>query len=331
MSSNESETNGIDNKSEIACDEKINSSETDEIVPERAIICTDLDDEDDENNDIDKNGDDKIIDSNKINDGDDDNELVLTNKPEFFLPLDLIQSDNETGSTVRKRIYDTDDDVIINQIFSQSITSAGVTPSEESENFLFESGNIDQEDQLKNKINDNDCIDQIDLTIGIDDLKATSEPIDIKPRKKPQPCIVIDCYDEELDSIEPCYVEPITPKQIKSYFDTTIVDEEPTIDTASTTSSVEIDYKNYEEIQLTDIEVYKSVSNDDHSLTKNGTVFDINSKVFLDDNNVSSGSDETNNSNDSIGESDGFGLNPCPDVSYRNYFYICMCKKLIYN
>lgn len=67
--------------------------------------------------------------------------------------------DNSQPITFRTKKFYESDDTIINQIFSQTITSAGVTPTEEYEIFSFESNDEDHEQkELKEKTGVGDWI-----------------------------------------------------------------------------------------------------------------------------------------------------------------------------
>lgn len=204
-------------------------------------------------------------------------------------PTDLfISKNNETCNATKNRFYESDD-AIISQIFSQTITSAGVTPTDECDSFMFEQSEQDSfmaVDETVNSVKDNES----KLSSEEMFLNQTSSNLS----KLQQPSIVIDSYEE--NGSEPCYIEPITPNQVKSYFDTTIIPEDET--KYNVTSSpvpsptLELD----QPIPLTDIEVYKSLSTDDHSLTRNGNVVDITQDIYVDTSLVTSDSDETGNS-----------------------------------
>lgn len=251
-------------------------------------------------------------------------------KIDISLPLNLnlitvteTETDDDSSQPITfrtKKFYESDD-TIINQIFSQTITSAGVTPTEEYEIFSFESNDDDhQQKELKEKTGVGDWItideqipnngggsggvsqtdshtenldnfmendglkslietatnnilggiedDFIDYDVSseiniiyenfpnnsetqppsINDIETIIDPnlniyenvifenndeqidetiyeniiVDANARVS----IVVDCYDDEQERSEPFYAEPLTPQNEKSYFDTTIIEDE---------------------------------------------------------------------------------------------------------
>lgn len=225
--------------------------------------------------------------------------------------------DSSQPITFRTKKFYESDDTIINQIFSQTITSAGVTPTDEYEIFSFESNDDDHEQkELKEKTGVGDWItvdeqipgngggsggvsqndsqtENLDNFMENDGLKSlietatnnilggieddfidydvssevniiyenlpnnsetqppsindvdqnlniyenvifenSEEPIDetiyenIIVDATPRVSIVVDCYDDEQERSEPFYAEPLTPQNEKSYFDTTIIEDE---------------------------------------------------------------------------------------------------------
>lgn len=213
-------------------------------------------------------------------------------------PTELILNISDDSNKATKNKFYESDDAIISQIFSQTITSAGVTPTDDSDSFMFDQSRIDESlalELIDESIKQHS--DELDNSISSVNSIETKVLSSVSNHSKiQQPSIIIDSYED--DGAEPCYVEPITPNQVKYYFDTTIVSDDEPIQQlpSSQTQSPTLEFS--QPIQLTDIEVYKSLSTDDHSLTRNGNVVDITQDIYVDTSLVTSDSDETGNSYD---------------------------------
>jgi hypothetical protein len=140
--------------------------------------------------------------------------LPIDENDKFIVTLSSpgVISETETGlgASERTKKFLESDDAIISQIFSQTITSAGVTPTED---FDFSTGPLP--DLITNEVlhaasssQDVDTNEQDDLNDVDDEALMQSEM-----HAKQRPSIVIDCYDESSQRAFPYYEEPVTPDE----------------------------------------------------------------------------------------------------------------------
>jgi hypothetical protein len=131
------------------------------------------------------------------------------------------------GGSERTKKFLESDDAIISQIFSQTITSAGVTPTED---YDFSAGPLP--DLITNEVlyaasrNDEIDIAEEKSDTELDEIDDEAEKdaqilFESELHSKQRPSIVIDCYDESQERAFPYYEEPVTPNEedLKKSFD----------------------------------------------------------------------------------------------------------------
>lgn len=325
-----------------------------------------------------------------------DEEKIDINLPLNLNLITVTETETEPITFRTKKFYESDD-TIINQIFSQTIQSAGVTPTDEYEIFSFESNDDDHEQkELKEKTGVGDWItvdeqipnncgggsggvsqtdshtENLDNFMENDGLKSLietatnnilngieddfidydvssevniiyenlptnsetqppsineidpnlniyenvifenneDEPIDetiyenIIVDTTPRVSIVVDCYDDQQERSEPFYVEPLTPQNEKSYFDTTIEDED----------FDELNNKNKQINQTTNINI---LTNDEDEIISDDNMVTYSDETDSDD-------EEIDDIENLINDEDGVDNHSCINVhvSFKSFFFI---------
>lgn len=148
--------------------------------------------------------------------GDADDAVEPSSKIAFHLSLDQQSPSDNSGESRTKRFLESDD-AIINQLFSQTIMSTGVTPTDDFDD-QFCSSSLHQSHEISNEGADDDDHSQKEVKKTSDN---ASRLVILNTQQRPS--IVIDCFDE---------TPPITPDEPTPYtkgafyFHTTIEDDD---------------------------------------------------------------------------------------------------------
>lgn len=145
---------------------------------------------------------------------------ATSNNVKISFHLSLDQSGQSVESRTKKFLES--DDAIISQIFSQTITSAGVTPTDDYDEFFNENSQnakIQKEKVIEEEENEDDHMkSEEDFE---EENEETSQKLQILNAQQ-RPSIVIDCFDET----PPVTPDEPTPGTGAFYFHQTIVDED---------------------------------------------------------------------------------------------------------
>lgn len=163
------------------------------------------------------------------NDNDDESPPDLSGV-KISLHLSMDQGQMMTGSGSKTKKFLESDDAIISQIFSQTICSAGVTPTDETDEFYAghdaynvkksKSSSIESPNRSPNSNEEEEEVDDDEDDDGL--IKGASRLTILNNQQRPS--IVIDCFDETPPVSPP---EEMTPSAGAAfYFHTTIVDED---------------------------------------------------------------------------------------------------------
>lgn len=156
--------------------------------------------------------------------------------PKISFHLSLDQHTKQSGESRTKKFLESDD-AIISQLFTQTISSAGVTPTDDYDEFF---ATEQQELEVKRKPSSEE--DKSEDTAVLTENASRLAILNNQQR----PSIVIDCFDE---------TPPVTPDEPTPgtagafYFHTTIVDDEDEDETLSNSNqqgSVEVDSEDTE-------------------------------------------------------------------------------------